>query len=69
MGFVRKREVMKGKIIHMQVGIFEMEKHDEKLDVDDMFHPEFWFDPKKDLRPIDEPLPLIIQKWAKERIY
>lgn len=69
MGFVRKREVMKGKIINMQEAVFEMGSHDAKLDGDDMFHPELWFDPKKDLRPIDEPLPILIQQWAKERIY
>lgn len=68
MGFVRKQEVMKSKIINMQENVFGID-HDPKLDRSEIFHPEFWFDPKTDLKPISEPLPLIIQQWAKERIY
>lgn len=67
MGFVREREVMKSKIINMQEAVFGV-SHDTKLDVSDIFQPELWFD-KEDLKPIDEPLPKIIQQWAKERVY
>ena len=69
MGFVRKREVMRGKIINMQVDVFGMEHYDSKLDESELFNPDLWFDPKTDLKPIDEPLPAIIQNWAKERVY
>jgi len=69
MGFVRKRDIMKAKVINMQEGVFEMSSHDVKLDGSDIFQPDLWFDPKTDLIPIDEPLPAIIQQWAKERIY
>jgi len=68
MGFVRKREVMKSKIINMQESVFGID-HDKKLDQAEIFNPDFWFDPQKDLKPIDEPLPLLIQNWAKERVY
>ena len=68
MGFVRKREVMKAKVINMQEGVFEMANHDIKLDGSDIFQPELWFD-DNDLKLIDEPLPLLIQNWAKERLY
>lgn len=69
MGFVRKREVMKDKIINMQVGVFSMSNYDNKLDQCDVFAPELWFDPVKDLKPIEGSLPLLIQNWAKERDY
>ena len=68
MGFVRKREVMKAKVINMQEGVFEMRSHDVKLDQSEIFNPRLWFGPE-DLKPIDEPLPAIIKDWAKERIY
>lgn len=66
MGFVRKKEIMKAKIINMQENIFGID-HDPKLDKCEIFNPDLWFDPKTDLKPIDEPLPKIIAKWAKER--
>ena len=68
MGFVRDRKIMKDKIIHIQEQVFGVD-HDKKLDGLDYFEPDRWFDPQKDLKPIDEPLPLIIQDWAKERHY
>jgi hypothetical protein len=68
MGFVRKREVMKGKIINMQVGVFEMADYDNKLKDTEVFNPDLWFG-EDDLKPIDEPLPKLIQQWAKERYY
>lgn len=67
MGFVRKREIHKEKIIEMQENVFQC-GHDSKLDGHDTFKPELWFE-DSDLSPIDEPLPLIIQEWAKERVY
>ncbi len=69
MGFVRKREVMPSKIRHIQQQVFGMEHADSKLDGMDIFDPTKWFNPKTDLKPIDEPLPKIIQNWAKERHY
>ena len=68
MGFVRKREVMKAKITHIQKDVFQTEP-DTKLNGMDIFNPYAWFDKEKDLTPIDEPLPKIIQQWAKERVY
>lgn len=68
MGFVRKREVMKEKITNMQVNVFGMSEADEKLKLSDTFNPKLWFD-GDDLKPIDEPLPKLIQQWAKERYY
>jgi len=69
MGFVRKREIMKDKIINMQQGVFAMEHYDNKLDQCEIFNPDLWFDPKTDLKPIDEPLPKLIKEWAAERHY
>lgn len=68
MGFVRDRKIMKDKVIHIQEEVFGV-GHDAKLDGIDYFEPDRWFDPKTDLKPIDEPLPEIIQDWAKQRIY
>lgn len=67
MGFVRKKEVMRDKIINMQCGVFEMENYDPKLDKAELFNPDFWFNPEEDLIPISEPLPKVIEKWAFER--
>jgi glycosyltransferase involved in cell wall biosynthesis len=68
MGFVRKREVMKAKVINMQENVFELGHHDPKLDLDTVFQPKFWFS-GDDLEFIEEPLPKIIKKWAAERVY
>lgn len=68
MGFTRKREVMKSKIINMQQAVFGMENYDAKLDQSEIFNPDLWFS-DEDLVPIDEPLPLLIKEWAKERVY
>lgn len=68
MGFVRRREVMKDKVINMQENVFELGHHDPKLDLDDIFQPKFWFG-EEDLEFIEEPLPKIIKKWASERVY
>lgn len=65
MGFVRKSDVMKRKVIHMQEEVFKVD-HDVKLDGSDVFLSERWFS-KEELKYINEPLPLIIQDWAKER--
>lgn len=67
MGFVRKRDIMKKKVIHIQEEVFGVE-HDKKLDGIEYFDPYRWF-AKTDLRLIDEPLPSLIQKWAAERVY
>jgi len=67
MGFVRKREVMKPKIINMQVKVFEMAGYDQKLDRHEIFEPMDYFS-EEDLIPIHKPLPKVIQQWASERM-
>lgn len=66
MGFVRRKEVMKSKIIHMQKDVFELENYDPKLDKMDIFDWTAWFS-DKDLTPIQEELPKFIKKWAQTR--
>lgn len=68
MGFVRHRPQMRLKTIHMQKEVFQFDNYDKKIDMCETFNPELWFD-KEDLKPISEPLPLLIQQWAKERNY
>lgn len=65
MGFVRRKEVMKDKIINMQEAVFEID-HDKKLDGMDVFDWKAWFS-ESDLKPIGEPLPRIIRDWAMAR--
>jgi glycosyltransferase involved in cell wall biosynthesis len=67
MGFVRKREIHPTKIRTMQKDIF-LTNPDVKLEGMGVFDPYQWFS-KEDLVPIDEPLPKLIQEWAKERVY
>lgn len=69
MGFVRDREKMVDKSINMQENVFELGSHDVKLDSGPAFKPELWFDFKKDLKLINEPLPKTVQKWASKRVY
>lgn len=64
-GFVRDKNVMKNKIIHIQEQVFETD-HDKKLDNMQVFDWRGWF-AESDLRPIDEQLPIFAQGWAKER--
>ncbi len=66
MGFVRKKQAHREKIIHMQKEVFGFLNYDAKLDQCDTFDPKLWFS-DNDLKPIDEPLPEIIQEWAKIR--
>lgn len=66
-GFVRKKEIMKSKIINMQEGVFNMGHHDPKLDGEEVFNPDLWFDPVKDLTLITFKHPEIIQGWVNER--
>lgn len=65
MGYVRKREIHPNKIREMQGNIFQCGV-DHKLDGMEVFDSTKWFT-DEDLKPIDEPLPRIIQKWALER--
>jgi hypothetical protein len=67
MGFVRKKDVMKSKIINMQETVFELGYHDPKLDGMEKYDPWAWFSPE-DVQPIPEELPRYIQAWAKERV-
>jgi glycosyltransferase involved in cell wall biosynthesis len=64
-GFVRDKNVMKKKIIHIQEQVFQMD-HDKKLDNMDVFDWRGWFS-ESDLRPIEEKLPVFAQGWAKQR--
>ena len=66
MGFVRDKKKHVEKIKHMQAEVFRVGV-DPKLEGMEVFNGEKWFDYKKDLIPIGEPLPAIIQQWAKER--
>lgn len=66
MGFVRDKKKHVEKIKHMQAEVFRVGV-DPKLEGMEIFNGEKWFDYKKDLIPIGEPLPAIIQQWAKER--
>jgi len=68
MGYVRRREVMKSKIINMQVGVFQMSDYDKKLDKHELFEPMDYFEPHE-LKPIPKSLPKWIQKWSAERTY
>lgn len=65
MGFVRDRKRHVEKIRHMQAEVFQVGV-DPKLEGMEIFQPEKWFTPN-DLAPIREPLPALIQQWAKER--
>lgn len=65
-GFVRKKEVHPMKIREMQGNIFQCGV-DQKLDGMDVFDGSKWFDPEKDLVPIDEPHPKIMQQWILTR--
>jgi hypothetical protein len=67
-GFVRKKEVMKSKIINMQQGVFGMIDYDKKLDECEVFNPDLWFDPTKDLKPISVTHPKIALDWVKNRL-
>jgi hypothetical protein len=66
MGFVRDRRIHPLKIKEMQGNIFQCGV-DEKLNGMEVFDSTKWFSPE-DLKPIDEPLPKIIQNWALARM-
>lgn len=66
MGFVRRKEVMKRKIIHMQENVFGID-HDPKLDKAEIFDSTLWFS-GDDMESVKEPLPKIIQRWALDRL-
>lgn len=68
LGYTRKREVMKSKIINMQVGVFQMSEHDKRLDEDELFQPMKYFE-EHELKPIPKSLPKFIQAWCAERTY
>lgn len=66
LGFVRKRDIMKAKVINIQENIFQT-PHDKRLDEDKEFNPMRYFS-REDLSPIPKPLPAVVQKWAAERL-
>ena len=72
MGFVRDRKIHNAKIINMHENIFGIPR-DSRCDDDarenvGIFRPETRFS-KEDLLSIPEPLPKVIQEWAKARAY
>ena len=66
MGFVRKMDVMKQKVIHMQEVVFGT-PHDARLDASDVFEPLHYFQPT-DLSPIPLSLPRHVVEWANQRM-
>jgi hypothetical protein len=66
-GFVRDRKIQPSKIREMQGNIFECGV-DHKLDGMDVFDGSKWFDPEKDLKPIDFEHPKIMKDWILPRM-
>lgn len=66
MGFVRDRKIHPAKIRHMQAEVFGVGV-DPKLEGMEVFDPYKWFG-EEDFKPIEEPLPRLIQKWALQRM-
>lgn len=65
MGFVRSRDKMVDKCVHIQRDVFLIDP-DKKLEGMTTFDPSKWFD-KADLIPIEQSLPPLIEEWAKQR--
>lgn len=65
-GFVRKKEVMRGKVINMQKNVFQLSNYDPKLDQSEIFNSELWFS-GEELSPITEEHPTFIKEWIKKR--
>lgn len=65
-GFVRRKEVMKAKISHMQKQVFAMDNHDPKLDTMEVFDSTAWFT-SEDLKPLTEPHPKFMKDWVITR--
>lgn len=66
LGYVRKRDVMKRKVIHMLEEVF-LTPHDKRLDVADEFRPMDYFS-EEDLISAPKPLPIFVRHWAEERM-
>lgn len=64
-GFVRKFDLMKGKVINMVEKVF-MAGHDTRLDKADHYQPMEYFT-EADLIPLNRELPKYIKQWAEER--
>jgi len=65
MGYVRRPDIMKHKVIHMLEQVF-LTPHDARLDKSDVFDPFEYFD-KNDVKPITGPLPRFVDRWVTER--
>lgn len=65
-GFVRKKEVMKSKIIHMQEDVFQLGHHDPKLDTSDVFDSTLWFS-GSELSDLPVEHSEIMKEWIKTR--
>jgi len=61
-GFIRDWQVMKSKVINMQVGVFGMTDYDKRLDVGEAFDPFAFFEPK-DLKRHWLSHPKYIKEW------
>lgn len=66
LGYVRDPVIMKAKVKHMQVDVFQMADYDKKLDLSDRFEWDHYFN-SSDLIPIRKPLPKYVQQWALDR--
>ena len=67
MGFIRNKYIHCKKIKHMLVDVFQMGENDKKVDaMEGVFDPWVHFS-KEDVKPIQEPLPVFVQEWAKKR--
>jgi hypothetical protein len=64
-GFVRKKDIMKQKVIHMQKQIFGMD-HDKKLDGSPQFDWSQWFS-DEDLIPVPGEHPALMREWISNR--
>jgi len=64
-GFIRKKDIMKQKVIHMQKQIFGMD-HDKKLDGSPQFDWSAWFS-DEDLIPIPGEHPALMREWISNR--
>lgn len=65
-GFVRKHDIMKKKVIHMQERVFQIER-DKRLDASDVFDPMAYFSDEDLVGVHEDQLPKYIKQWAMER--
>ncbi len=66
MGFIRDKYKHVEKIENMLCNIFEMGMDEKVKEMGQEFNPFIHFS-REDISPIEEPLPIFIQEWAKQR--